>query len=131
MRADLARLEAGKEFAHGAFEKIFKSDVIMQRKVATLPQGQKTMIVPISSDRGLCGGTNSGIVKEIKYDIKYAKNRDDYQIFCIGEKGVSALTRPYPDLIKNSISEVSVPLNFATINAISTQINLTAAAGGK
>ena len=126
MRADLARLEAGKEFAHGAFETMFKSDIIMQRKIATLPQGQKTMIVPISSERGLCGGINSGIVREVKYDINRAANRNDYQIFCIGEKGVSALIRPFPDLLKNAISDVSIPLNFASVNAISNQINANA-----
>jgi len=98
----------------------------MQRKIATLGQGQKTLIVPITSDRGLCGGINSNIIREVKYNIAHSANRSNFQIFCIGEKGVSALTRPFPDLLKNSISDVSTPLNFTTVNAISNQINISA-----
>jgi len=116
----------GKEFAFGAFEKIFKSDVIMQRKTQALGTSNKTLYVPITSDRGLCGGINSGIVREVKYRITHSPNRSNSQIFCIGEKGISALIRPFPDLLKNSVSDVTVPLNFATINAISNQINSTA-----
>lgn len=107
---------------------MFKSDVIMQRKTQALGLGNKTMIVPITSDRGLCGGINSGIVREVKYKINHSANRNNFQIFCIGEKGTSAFMRPFPDLLKNSISEVTVPLNFATINALANQIN-TAAVG--
>lgn len=116
----------GKEFAHGSFEKMFKSDTIMQRKVAGLGKGNKTLIVPITSDRGLCGGINSNIVREVKYNITHSPNRNNFEIFCIGEKGTSAFVRPFPDLLKNTISDVSIPLNFPTINAISNQINIAA-----
>jgi len=102
---------------------MFKSDVIMQRKIQTLGSGTKTFIVPITSDRGLCGGINSGIVREVKYRIIHSGNRNNFQIFSIGEKGTTAFIRPFPDLLKNSISDVTVPLNFATINAIAIQIN--------
>lgn len=118
----------GKEFAFGAFEKMFKSDVIMQRKTQALGHGNKTLVVPITSDKGLCGGINSTIVREVKYKITHSGNRNNYQIFCIGEKGTTAFLRPFPDLLKNSISDVAVPLNFATVNSISNQIN-TAAVG--
>lgn len=95
----------------------------MQRKTQALGHGNKTVIVPITSDRGLCGGINSGIVREVKYRISHSPNRNNFQIFCLGEKGTSAFIRPFPDLLKNSISDVSIPLNFATINAIANQIN--------
>lgn len=95
----------------------------MQRKTQALGSGNKTLIVPITSDRGLCGGINSGIVREVKYRISHAPNRNNFQIFCIGEKGTSAFMRPFPDLLKNSISDVAIPLNYATVNAIANQIN--------
>lgn len=98
----------------------------MQRKVAAMGQGQKTLIVPITSDRGLCGGINSNIVREVKNNINHAPNRSNFEIFCIGEKGNSAFVRPFPDLLKNSVSDVSIPLNFTTVNAISNQINIAA-----
>jgi len=105
---------------------MFKSDIIMQRKTQALGHGNKTVIVPLTSDRGLCGGINSGIVREVKYRISHSPNRSNFQIFCIGEKGTSAFIRPFPDLLKNSISDVAIPLNYATVNAISNQINASA-----
>jgi F-type H+-transporting ATPase subunit gamma len=128
MRSDLARLEQGREFAFSSIDKIFKSDLIMQRKTQGLTiGGGKTVIVPITSDRGLCGGINSGIVREIKYKINHSQNRNNFNIFTIGEKGTSALLRPYPDLVKASISEVSTPLNYPTVCAIGQQITSVAA----
>ena len=45
----------------------------------------KTLVVPISSDKGLCGGVNSNIVRNTKELI--ANNRDKFKIFSIGDKG--------------------------------------------
>lgn len=36
----------------------------------------------------------------------------------IGEKGSIAMIRPFPDLIKNSISDIGSPCNYPTIMAI-------------
>jgi F-type H+-transporting ATPase subunit gamma len=129
MRADLQRLESGREFAYASIDKIFKSDLIMQRKTQGLTLGGgKTLVIPITSDRGLCGAINSGLIREIKYKITHSPNRNLYSILTIGEKGTSALLRPFPDLMKASISEVSTPINFATVTSISQQVT-TAAAG--
>jgi F-type H+-transporting ATPase subunit gamma len=49
----------------------------------------------MTSDKGLCGSINSGIVREVKRIIGH--NASAYQIFCIGEKGVAALSRAFPD----------------------------------
>lgn len=95
----------------------------MQRKTQALGHGQRTLYIPITSDRGLCGGINSGIVREVKYKISHSQNRNNIQIVSVGEKGTSALVRAFPDLLKTSISDVAVPLNYATVNAIANQIN--------
>jgi len=68
------------------------------------------LIVPITSDRGLCGGTNSGIVREVRDTVK--PNREAYKIAIIGEKGVGALIRQFPDLLALTFSEVHTPMNF-------------------
>jgi len=123
MKAELARLEMGKEFAYASIDKIFKSDLIMQRKTQGLTLGHgRAVRVPITSDRGLCGGINSGIVREIKYKITHAPNRNNFSIVTIGEKGATALMRPFPDLIKASISEIATPLNYPTVGSIAGQI---------
>jgi F-type H+-transporting ATPase subunit gamma len=123
MRADLVRLESGKEFAYASIDKVFKSDLMMQRKTQGLVVGGgKTLIVPITSDRGLCGGINSGLVREIKYKITHSPNRANFSILTIGEKGTSAMSRPFPELIRASISEVVTPLNFPTVCSIAQQL---------
>jgi len=124
MKADLARLENGKEFAYSAIDKVFKSDLMMQRKTQGLTVGGgKILLVPITSDKGLCGGINSGLIREIKYKITHSANRSIYSIFTIGEKGTTALVRPFPDLFKGSISEVGTPINFPTICSIAQQLS--------
>ncbi len=128
MKADLGRLEQGKEFAYAAIDKVFKSDLTMQRKTQGLVVGGgRTLVVPITSDRGLCGGINSGLIREIKYKISHSPNRSMYSIFTIGEKGTAALLRPFPDLVKGAISDVATPLNFPTVCSIAQQITQNSA----
>ena len=73
---------------------------------------KKTLIVPITSDKGLCGGTNSNIVREVKAMVK--ADRAAYKIFCVGDKGSVALSRPMPDLMEFAITHPQSPLNFPT-----------------
>ena len=40
---------------------------------------KKTLLVPITSDKGLCGSTNSVIIKQVK--LKVLKNRDEFKVF--------------------------------------------------
>lgn len=58
---------------------------------------KKTLLVPVTSDKGLCGGTNSTIVREVKALVK--ADRNAYKVFVIGDKGSIALSRPLPDLM--------------------------------
>ena len=59
-------------------------------------------MVPITSDKGLCGGINSSIVREVKALVK--PNRTAFKIFCVGEKGTGALSRVFPDIFSTSVS---------------------------
>lgn len=72
----------------------------------------------------MCGGINSGIVREIKVYVK-DKNRNKIKILPIGEKGSVAMIRPFPDMIKFSISDVPSPRNFPVVMAIADQITRT------
>ena len=73
MRGDLARLDAGKNFGHPAISKMFEVDEYMQKKVPNEPADPKLFIIPISTDRGLCGSINSNIVREVRDFIKANK----------------------------------------------------------
>ena len=66
MKGDLARLAAGKDFGNQAVDMIFKSDQFMQRKMPGEVSEPSAVVVPITSDKGLCGAVNSSIVRNIK-----------------------------------------------------------------
>ena len=101
---------------------MFKSDTYMQRKAPMHDTHDPTeFLVPITSDRGLCGGINSNIVRELKTYAK-EKNRSKIRILPVGEKGSVAMTRPFPDLIKISISEIVTPYNYPTAMALAQVI---------
>jgi len=123
MRLDLLRLEAGKNFGISTVQSIFANESYLQKKNLSFSV-KKTLAVPITSDKGLCGGVNSSVVREIKAMV--GPNRSAYRLFVIGEKGTSALTRPFPDLLTYSVSEVLYPLNFTIAASIAHQVSQTA-----
>ena len=111
MRQDVARLERAKFFGVGSINKIIQNETFLHKK-KTPTTGKKTMLVPITSDKGLCGGVNSSIVREVKAIVK--ADRASYKIFPVGDKGTTALTRPLPDLIENCVTHMGLPINFPT-----------------
>ncbi len=63
-------------------------------------QDKTHLLVAVSSDRGLCGGFNSSIVKRVKKQIKLLESQDKkYKILCIGSKAYDQLQILYQDLI--------------------------------
>jgi F-type H+-transporting ATPase subunit gamma len=122
MKGDLARLAAGKDYGSNAVDMMFKSDQFMQRKMPAMPAEPSTTIVPISSDKGLCGAVNSTVVKEVKKIVAASPNRSKLNIFSIGDKGSSAMVRPFPDLLRASISQVGTPYNYPTVMSMAVHI---------
>jgi len=53
-------------------------------------------------------------VREIKLYLK-EKNRSKVKIMPVGEKGSIAMIRPFPDLIRQSFSDIPSPCNYPTI----------------
>ena len=63
------------------------------------------LCVVITSDRGLCGGFNSNIIKKVKsYFAKLLKEGKDFKIITVGSKGNDQLKRVYGDKIIENIS---------------------------
>lgn len=121
MKGDLTRLSNGKDFGHKAVDMIFKSDAYLQRKQPEAPAEPVELLVPITSDKGLCGGINSGIVREVR-DYVSKRNRAKLSIFSIGDKGSVAFCRPMADILQYSVSEISTPYNYPTVMALSEHI---------
>lgn len=96
MKQDVGRLEKAKFFGVGSVNKVINSETYLQKKRSPVTV-KKTLLVPITTDKGLCGGTNSNIVREIKALAK--ADRNAYKIFVVGDKGSIALSRGFPDIM--------------------------------
>ena len=118
MRSDVSRLDKGKNFGVNTIQTLFNNEPYLQKK-KQVPTIKKTLIVPITTDRGLCGGTNSGVVREVRATINTSGDRNGFKIIVIGEKGVAALARPFPDLLYQSINEIQSPLSFPAVASVS------------
>lgn len=128
LKGDEQRLAMGKNFA------IF-SDNLFQPPVCIEEEGSldvselegKTLLVAISSDKGLCGGVNSFIAKALKItatDLEAAGK--DFEVFVVGEKarpplGNLPLTA---EAIGTSINDSwSTPTNFSQVSAIALEVS--------
>ena len=105
-------------------------DVMTQRdnQTDTLPllngTGKKEchLIVAITSDRGLCGGFNAVVVKEVIRLIQNEKAQShQIKILCIGYKGYEQLKRDYGTFI-HSVIKVGDKPKFRDAARISTLI---------
>jgi F-type H+-transporting ATPase subunit gamma len=70
------------------------------------------LLVPITSDKGLCGGVNSNIIREVKAMVK--ADRSAYKLFVVGDKGSVALSRSMSDILDSAITNINTPINFPT-----------------
>ncbi len=63
------------------------------------------LCVVMTSDRGLCGGFNSNIIKKAKsYFVNLSQEGKDLKIFTVGSKGNDQLKKVYGDKIIENIS---------------------------
>lgn len=111
MRQDVGRLERASSYGMGSVQRIMDNESYLNKKKPTFTP-KKWLLVPVTSDKGLCGGVNSSIIREVKAMVKAEPN--SYKIFVVGDKGSVALSRPMADIMESSITHVSNPMNFPT-----------------
>jgi F-type H+-transporting ATPase subunit gamma len=84
---------------------------------------QKTLIVPFTSDKGLCGGINSFISRAVKDCVaKLDAQGKECDIVIVGDKGRSQLSRAIPESISRAVTEVESPGSFNLAAAISAEL---------
>ncbi|EFJ38707.1 hypothetical protein SELMODRAFT_139961 [Selaginella moellendorffii] len=86
---------------------------------------KKTVLLCITSDRGLCGGINSSVVRFGKAMLKVAKNNggEDAKFVVLGEKGKVQIQRDSKQYISLNITElVKYPLNFTQVSVMADEI---------
>ncbi len=62
--------------------------------------GKKTVVITLTSDRGLCGGYNSNISKEV---YSFVKDREDVSLVTVGTKGRDYFKRRNVNIIESLI----------------------------
>ena len=70
MKADMGRLMNGKNFGINAVDMMFTSDKYMRDRAPSATLDPEQLIVAISSDKGMCGATNSGIFRNVRDYVK-------------------------------------------------------------
>ena len=85
---------------------------------------QTHLIVVMTSDRGLCGGFNSSIVRATRRKVKELREQGkQVKLFCVGRKGRDQLKRDLGDIIVGHIEDVGRPkLVFAAADAIGVKL---------
>ncbi|TMW69766.1 hypothetical protein Poli38472_001922 [Pythium oligandrum] len=122
MRGAELRMVAGRPFAGwldnvNATARVIEKDGFIPKEEI---EGENLFLV-ISSDRGLCGGINSGIAKTTRKQV--STDDDKLQLFILGDKGRAQLRRDFAPQIRGSATEAYVnPPNFAVASAIAEAI---------
>jgi F-type H+-transporting ATPase subunit gamma len=82
------------------------------------------LIVVMSSDKGLCGGFNATIVREVRVLIRrLLKDGKQVKLLCVGRKGRDSLRRDYLSLITESFEDIGRrSLSFDDARGISDKI---------
>lgn len=122
MRGDLERLGNGKNFGYNSIDMMMKMDGYMQKRAPDMPSDPKELLVPLTSDKGLCGAINSGIFRDVRTYVANKSDRSKLKIFCVGDKGASSMKRPFPDLLKMGISDIQTPYNYPMVMGVSEHI---------
>jgi len=90
---------------------------------------QKVLIVPFTSEKGLCGGINSFITRATKDCVKkLASQGKDADIVVIGDKGRGQLRRTHGDKIIHSATDILAPGSFALASALAAELIAAGAA---
>ena len=65
-------------------------------KTASKPGSKPTLIIAITSDRGLCGAVHSSVARKIRAILAETDKPDNIKIVCVGDKSRALLARAFP-----------------------------------
>uniref|UniRef100_A0A7S0UMI4 ATP synthase subunit gamma, mitochondrial n=1 Tax=Pseudo-nitzschia delicatissima TaxID=44447 RepID=A0A7S0UMI4_9STRA len=121
LKGDELRLAAAIPFNEWSYQ-IFPEPAMMEDATyEELPQ--KVLIVPFTSDKGLCGGINSFISRGVKdMTQKLTDQGKSADIVVIGEKGRGQMKRTVGDKITRAATDVVSPGTYSLASALSSEL---------
>lgn len=81
-------------------------------------------VVPITSDKGLCGGVNTQIIKMVRFETIPSLEAAgvDVSIVCVGDKGRSVMRRQIPEKLSAIITQAFQSPNFSVAACIAEEV---------
>jgi len=87
------------------------------------PQKIGTLVIALTSDRGLCGAVHSSVAKKVRELMKDEENQKNLKIITIGDKAKAMLTRQFPQNILMMFNDFGKrPPTFADAIVVSNAI---------
>jgi len=96
-------LKSARSYGLGAQAFYTNTDLIKAGEETPKPG---TLILAVTSDRGLCGGVHSSVAKKIRAIMKTDPNAQNIRIVCIGDKSKAMLARQFPQNILMMFNDV-------------------------
>lgn len=123
LKGDENRLMRSKPFNAWTSALCGEPVVIDDDGIDASPFPQKTLIVPFSSDKGLCGGINTFITRVTKDAISQLKaDGKECDVVMVGDKGRAQLRRTHAEYFTRSMTEVEAPGSFGLASAIASEL---------
>lgn len=126
LRQAQARAEAGRPYARKMSDALARLILAIGQRDEPTPlldgtgKEQKHLFVVVSADRGLAGGFNSNLVREVKRKISTKKlEGKDVKIITVGRKARDLLRRDFPNDI---IESMPCTVNYDTAEALTQKI---------
>ena len=85
---------------------------------------QNVLIIAISSNRGLCGGFNNNIIKEVNNLVKNTYAGKNVQLLCYGKKAIDAFRRNETRIENSTVGteDIFADLKFGEISEIASNV---------
>lgn len=82
-----------------AFPLKFREEASSVKEITDVnkPGATPTLVIAITSDRGLCGAVHSSVARKIRGILNEAPNKDNIKIVCVGDKSRALLARAFPN----------------------------------
>lgn len=121
LKGDEKRMNVARPFNAWSSALVPEPQTIEFATFEELPQ--RCLIVPFTSERGLCGGINGFISRGVKVCVNaLTKQGKESDIVVIGEKGRSQLRRLFADKIVRSATDVVAPGTFALAAGLANEV---------
>ena len=87
------------------------------------PENKTQLLVVFSADRGLCGGFNGSITRNVRKEVyNLQKDGINVKLLMVGKKSADSLNREYGNLFIDRIEGKSAKPNYADAEVLATKI---------